>query len=139
MRKQAFAIASLLLLCVMAAGHAYGQGVALKAKIPFEFAVGDQKLPAGEYRVEHLRPGSLALVLVRRADGRDSATAFTVSTNAKGSPDRSKLVFNHYGDQYFLSQIWTEGDDIGQKILPSRRETEMASRQGRDEVALLAR
>ncbi len=38
----------------------------------------------------------------------------------------SKLVFNRYGDRYFLSQVWTEGNSQGRQLLMSDREKEIA-------------
>jgi hypothetical protein len=37
-----------------------------------------------------------------------------------------KLIFNGYGGQYFLSQIWNAGDSIGQELIKSPVEIEMA-------------
>ena len=39
---------------------------------------------------------------------------------------QSKLVFNRYGDHYFLSQVWTAGNSRGRQLLKSGREREMA-------------
>jgi hypothetical protein len=111
----------------------------LKAKIPFEFSVGDRILPAGEYRVEQLSPSTMFVVLLRRADDGPSAAALTLGIQANGSQNESKLVFHRYGDHYFLSQIWTEGANVGRQLAPSRRETEMARKEVKEEIALLVR
>ncbi len=140
MRKHALTAASLLLFSLVAvAGHAYAQEYPMTAKIPFQFAVGNQILPAGEYRLEHLSPGNGYLLLLRRTDGPECTTMITTSIRANDWQDKSKLVFNRYGDHYFLAQIWTAGDNVGRKLSPSRRETEAASKQVKQEIALLVR
>jgi hypothetical protein len=40
--------------------------------------------------------------------------------------NKTKLVFNRYGKQYFLSQIWVEGANCGRQLLKSNREKEVA-------------
>ncbi len=101
--------------------------------------MGNQVFPAGEYRVERLSPGSGNLLLLRRTDGCEVTTMFTITIRANDWQDKSKLVFNRYGDHYFLAQIWTAGDNVGRKLSPSRRETETARKQVKEEIALLVR
>lgn len=36
--------------------------------------------------------------------------------------ENSKLVFNRYDDQYFLSQVWTSGNSYGRGLFKSSRE-----------------
>ncbi len=40
--------------------------------------------------------------------------------------EKTKLVFHRYGDQYFLAQIWTEGNNRGLELPKTRREREVA-------------
>jgi hypothetical protein len=35
-------------------------------------------------------------------------------------------VFNRYGDQYFLSQVWIAGSDTGRDLFQSRNERSLA-------------
>jgi hypothetical protein len=39
--------------------------------------------------------------------------------------DKTKLVFNQYGNQYFLSQIWVNGETRGRQLPKSSREKEV--------------
>ena len=39
---------------------------------------------------------------------------------------KTKLVFHRYGDQYFLAQIWTEGNNRGSELPKTEREPEVA-------------
>jgi hypothetical protein len=60
---------------------------------------------------------------------------------AAKAPDQGKLVFNRYGDRYFLSEIWTAGDTSGRTLLVSKVERELAltSHPQRVMLALLVR
>ena len=53
----------------------------------------------------------------------------------------SKLIFNRYGDRYFLSQVWTAGNSSGRQLLKSDREKEMAQvakNETKGQVTLIA-
>ena len=45
---------------------------------------------------------------------------------ANQTQEETKLVFHRYGDQYFLSQIWTVGANSGRELLMPRLERELA-------------
>jgi hypothetical protein len=108
---------------VLAAGTSLAQFTVTRVEIPFDFAVGSAKLPAGEYIVDtHIAPGVVAL---RATDGRGAASAQVNHTVANKPADESKLVFNKYGNRYFLSQVWEAGK-AGHMINRSRREMETA-------------
>jgi hypothetical protein len=40
--------------------------------------------------------------------------------------NKTKLVFNLYGKQYFLSQIWVAGEHLGHQLPKTSREKELA-------------
>lgn len=39
--------------------------------------------------------------------------------------NKTKLVFNRYGNQYFLSQIWVKGATLGRQLPKTSREKEV--------------
>jgi hypothetical protein len=113
---------------VMAVGNAQGQSLSYKiqATIPFDFIVGDNKLPAGEYFIGRAKPGSDDSVLT--ISSRSSATNIFSSSIAVQAlePNRhGKLVFHSHGGQWFLFQIWPAGIDTGREITGSRLEREI--------------
>jgi hypothetical protein len=116
----------LLLALVWAVPLAYAQTPSrLKAHIPFNFLVGSRPLPAGDYFV---KPMTQEAILVQSVDNRSSAVVLTTAVQAKTTPEVGKLVFNQYGDQYFLSQIWTSEASTGRELFKSRMEREIASK-----------
>ena len=106
--------------------------------IPFSFIVGQKTLPAGEYTLEPNRKDSHNVWLIQRRDGRTSVLFTTMSVRSSESQDKAKLIFHKYGDQYFLSQIWTPGSHSGRELLMSRMEREWAKNPNERQTIVLA-
>ena len=84
-----------------ACGSAIAQGSNIKANIPFDFTVGNTWMPAGEYTISSpLRE----IIEVRSADLSRIAELVS-SPSHNESRSGSKLVFDKYGDQYFLRHV----------------------------------
>lgn len=100
----------------------------MKADIPFRFQIGDATLPAGEYTVRYVNQDSgKTALLFKSTDGRTNRI-ITMMTTEKGAPqEKASLVFNQYGDQYFLSEVWTAGDQYGLALPKSRAERQLKS------------
>src|SRR6476659_613221 len=113
MKRQAFMILTTLSLFVMlTATSVYAQfNSGLVAKIPFEFVIGDKAFPAGEYTVTYL---DTHLIRIGSSQNRESLFVTTVPVVARKM--RNELVFNGYGDRYFLSTLWITGQDFGRAI-----------------------
>jgi len=98
----------------------------IKVTIPFNFVVGSKELKAGEYVVQQFgSPGSQSLQF-RREDGDVEQTGFTVPIETNKIRNRERLVFHHYGDQYFLSQVWLAGDG-GHEFIAGAQEKKAAT------------
>src|SRR5262245_33200683 len=91
------------------AAVAIGMGTAPSARadarilttVPFAFIAGDKALPSGNYVVKEISAGSGAVEIVS-ADGKQFATTLTVPV-AYDSPSHTELVFEKFGNRYFLS------------------------------------
>lgn len=92
-----------------------------RATIPFDFVVRDQTFMAGEYTIERVTQGKDILML-RRADDSASVMFLTRPADVLANTEQSKLVFRRYGDQYFLSQIWSSNDSTKNELYRCRRE-----------------
>ncbi len=133
MKKQLLALLALGLL--LATGSAYAQSSSVAANVPFNFVAGNLQLPAGEYVIKAGSP-SQAILSISGADSKKLVMSnLCESPNA---PEQTKLVFHHYGDRYFLAQIWVAGDRSGSELPRSRQETEIARTQPRHDVVLAA-
>jgi hypothetical protein len=94
----------------------------LLANIPFQFHAGNATLPAGEYRIHFVEDSDLRVMQITSADGTRSALFQVQDTEVKSTPTKSELVFNQYGDRYFLATLFEEGSDIGSQVIESREE-----------------
>ncbi len=132
MKEQAFrTITMLSLLLMVAAISVNAQQLSenrIAVNIPFDFAVGETKLPAGKYTLRRtISTSSADQLLIQNADARvDMRTGITRPTRASEVQSESRLVFNRYGDQYFLSQVWMAGSDTGRDLFQSRNERNLA-------------
>jgi len=108
----------------------------LRANVPFDFKIGETWMTAGEHTVTFIQPGAVS---IRREDGSGACLAVTMAVQKNVTPDEGKLVFNKYGDSYFLSQIWSPGYDQGRGFPKTKAEREMARTIPGEVVAVLAR
>jgi hypothetical protein len=112
-------------LCISALS-AMGQS-AQSLQIPFEFYVGDSKLPAGSYQIAIV--GSA--VRITNIAMRDKAVAFNPIpiTRPDGSPRTGGLVFYTYGRNHFLSEIWVMGSESGLSVPKPEFQAELARKK----------
>lgn len=92
----------------------------VRGQIPFEFFVGDKKMPAGEYAVKSVTQLDSGIA-VSSIDGASNAIQLT-NAAAGDSPEANKavLIFHRYGHRYYLSQVWRGTE--GRELLKSRTE-----------------
>lgn len=95
---------------------------AIEANIPFAFHAGNTKLPPGRYVVHVLDDSNLSIMEISSEDGSVSALFEVVDAEANSSPAKSELVFNKYGNRYFLAKLFDEGNARGSQVLKSRYE-----------------
>ena len=126
MKKQIYMMATMIVLLTVAGlstAQAQTSGTTeLRASIPFEFSIGNQTMPAGEYVVYCTNPTSGMNVL--KLSSRDGRATVMVQTNSVISKKQAnaRLVFNRYGDQYFFAQAWLPVDSVGMQVSKSRNE-----------------
>jgi hypothetical protein len=85
----------------------------LDVNVPFAFSANDQHLPAGSYRVQLLSQRYLSI--------RNVKTARTIVVMIRPEQGRafeshSRLVFDRYGNQNYLTQIWALGTNMYSKL-----------------------
>ena len=114
-----------LLGAVSAYVHAETQPL-LKASIPFSFTVGDQSFPAGDYTISTVQVQARDVILLQSSDGQNVSLAATHPSYLVGPSAQTKLVFQHYGSEYFLSQIWTLGRTSGRELVLPNHAKELA-------------
>ena len=107
----------------------------MTVNIPFSFSVDGHALPAGDYTVLAVTPvENMALV---SADGKHSLIIRDLPNYANNPSATSRLVFNRYGNEYFLAQVWTAGQDVARNPFAGDREKEMARRGGHPDTEIV--
>jgi hypothetical protein len=120
---QLLMLGTFVLLAIGIGNAQYGQ--ILKVKIPFDFNVGKQNFPSGDYT---LKPSTIQHMLLLRDDRGQVLTSIgTNSVESNEAPGATKLVFNGYsGGRYFLAQIWEQENNHGEQLVKSPVEIEIA-------------
>jgi hypothetical protein len=140
MKKRALVTATLFVFSLIVAAQVAQADEPMLVNIPFAFVAGNVTLPAGEYRVQKLDENS-AVVLIRCSEPSAAAMVLSNATQAKQLQTQSKLIFNRYGNRYFLSQVWKAGSIRGRQLSKSPREKEIsqaARMETKSEVTLVA-
>jgi len=88
-------------------------------KVPFDFNVGNQTLPMGTYRVTR-ESGDILLIQARGVGSALVLSSAPSSDNGQG--DGGELVFNRYGNQYFLHEVLCRYPTMHAEIQTSRLE-----------------
>ena len=96
--KRITALALFTIASLTSFSAATAQEPGMKAKIPFDFTVGNTTLPAGEYTI---KSPAQWLVWIQNANSASSAAVIGTPSN-QDSGSVSELVFRKYGDRYFL-------------------------------------
>ena len=92
----------------------------VEVNIPFDFSAGKATLKAGAYNISRASGNALA---IRSVDGKTTALVNAPLTiGSRDSKAGERLVFNQYGDQYFLAQVWLTVD-TGRQLFTSGAET----------------
>lgn len=114
----------------------------LVVNIPFDFNIRGKMLPAGEYNVTNASIADSMILTIKRSDGRGNAVVLTKTIESRDAQSESRLVFNRYGERYFLSQVWTLGSAQGRELYKSKQEraseSELAKNNQKAETVTLA-
>ncbi len=105
MKKTIANVSSLIAVVVLFVAAGFAQQQTVKADVPFEFSVGRNTYPAGQYWIKQIAPNTLAL--------RDSNNAFVALVLTQ--PMTSLLTFNPKlrfevkDGRPALSEVWSDG------------------------------
>lgn len=116
-----FAILFAALLPVMST-RIVAQNREMVVDIPFNFTVCTQQMPAGKYKVRPITSATTNLLLVRSEAGHFAEITCTRDVQSSKRASEGKLIFNRYGNQYFLTELWFSGEMTGNEVLKSERE-----------------
>jgi hypothetical protein len=118
---------SLLTLPAMAQGPMYDK---VTVNLPYAVTINGTVLQPGEYVIrQHEDPaGSRILHFFSDQGMKLETTAMAIPALDNRTPEQTKLILDHVGDNYYLHKMWVQGKDYGYEFpLPrdiQRREQE---------------
>jgi hypothetical protein len=107
---------------------------ALVADVPFDYKFGDHHLAAGRYTLEIVADSPV--ILRPEAGGATIVLSISAGPNAGNHPGNC-LVFQHFGNEMYLAQIWSANTDEGRAI-PFRKPMSIAKGRKAPETIVLA-
>jgi hypothetical protein len=125
MKKQFLILIAIAAFTTVLTTNAFGQaGKTATANVSFDFQIGDRLYPAGQYRIESMNRQSDNILRIRNlGDANKNQIVVATLANA-GKRQTPRLVFQKYGENYFLSNIFLDTEQWGYSIRPSRRQRE---------------
>lgn len=133
--KRAIGLAILMLVAGAGFGAAAQSNDRIVVNIPFEFTVGKAALPAGEYVVVRRK---MNLLEVRGTDSDAAAIVTTTPLAVDEAGERAQIVFNRYGEKYFLAGVQSLDGSMIVKASASKDEQRLAKAGVERQVIALA-
>jgi hypothetical protein len=102
----------------------------IEFNVPFAFEDGSQIFPPGQYTIQM---ESQDILLIRGASG--SGLLLRMSDEDRQPSTTTKVVFRKYGDQYFVGEVWVEGETTHTDTVESKTEKRLASELAENKIA----
>ena len=141
MKLRSLVFVFLAALAVASMGNpatAQAQASLLRLTVPFDFYFGNERLSAGSYTIERVHSTDVV-----RISDQGGHVVLALTNAAEAAPRdlrRSKVVFNRYGDTYFLSKVQWEEHPTARELPTAKAEVEIAkSISGKSVVGVSAR
>jgi hypothetical protein len=119
--KVAMIAATVILL---SATSAFAQTSRVRIHVPFAFDAGNTHLSAGDYRVS--KDTFFQWVVLEKEGGSSIFLGTHKPFTGGGVKENGSLIFDKYGDKYFLRKFSTPGTGAGYEWPMSRAEREIA-------------
>jgi hypothetical protein len=132
---------AVLLMLVTISGLAAAQMIGstrIVTEVPFEFVAANKIVPAGQCVVQAGTMDRKTLML-NNVGAKVGLFLSASTTESKVDASHYALVFNRYGDRYFLTGIKLQGSKISYRLPESKAEVELrAQNVSATEETLLA-
>jgi hypothetical protein len=101
--------------------------------LPYRVTLNNTMLEPGHYVIRQLDdPGGGSRVLQVFSDEgmKLRATTMTIPTLDNNTPEHTKIILHHYGEDYYFDKIWIQGKNYGYEFpLPNAVKSRMRERQ----------
>jgi hypothetical protein len=118
-----FLVTSLAFIPVSFPAHAQTDHHTMTANVPFAFELGSKHLAPGTYTISTPING---VVEVRNSS--DAAIVMANHGESSRPTKTAKLVFDRYGDHYFLRQLWFNAEEGSYLESPESKSEKQAKR-----------
>jgi len=84
--------------------------------LPYTISIGNHVLQPGDYVIRQLpSPGGASRVLLIYSDNgmKFETSAMTIPCLDNRTPEDTKVVLHHFGNDYYFDKIWIQGKDYG--------------------------
>ena len=122
---------AIVVIVVSVAAQAQNSTI-LRADVPFDFMIGQHQLTSGTYTVRSIASEIDAWY---NGQGQSLFVMRTIPAGKMDSANTCKLVFHRYGDEYFLSELWSQGSS--HEVPVTKREKRLAQLQPSETIALV--
>jgi hypothetical protein len=120
MRNLLFSVGLLSASALMAQGPMYDK---VQVNLPYPVTVNNTTLQPGDYVIrQHESGGGGSRVLQFFSDQgmKLETTAVAIPALDNRTPEQTKLILDHIGNDYYLNKIWVQGKDYGYEFpIPS--------------------
>jgi|ERR1700722_817386 hypothetical protein len=125
-----FAKSTVAVMLVVLSSLAVAQmnsGSSIVTKVPFQFTVANRVVPAGKCVIQANVTADGKTLSIRNVEGKITLLSSFSRSETRENATNYQLVFNQYGDRYFLSGIRFEGSKITYRLPESKVERELQS------------
>jgi hypothetical protein len=88
----------------------------VNVNLPYSVTIGDRTLPPGDYVIQQLRDlggGSRVLLIYSDNGMKFETSAMTIPALQNQTPEDTKVVLHHFGNDYYFDKVWIQGKDYG--------------------------
>ena len=125
MKRQFLLLVAIAVFATAFTTNASGQtGKIVTVNVKFDFQIGDRRYPAGKYRIESIGRQQDNILQIRSVADTKESQFIVANHSTTVKTQAPKLVFEKYGQNYFLRNIVLESGQWGYSIRPSRGQRE---------------
>jgi hypothetical protein len=88
----------------------------VNVNLPYSVTIGERTLQPGDYVIQQLRDaggGSRVLLIYSDNGMKFETSAMTIPALDNRTPEDTKVVLHHFGNDYYFDKVWIQGKDYG--------------------------
>jgi len=88
----------------------------VNVSLPYSVTIGERTLQPGDYVIQQLRDqggGSRVLLIYSDNGMKFETSAMTIPALDQNTPENTKVVLHHFGNDYYFDKVWIQGKDYG--------------------------